>query len=62
MSNSVDGKASSPLKRPRDSSSEAEDDSAIGYQSTPGGGGRYDKDRLVCDQCGLTFRKHSDLK
>ena len=57
---SVDGKASSPLKRPRSESSSGDDgeevDHGTPYQPTPGGG-RPEKDRLICDQCGLTFRK-----
>jgi hypothetical protein len=54
--------AAVPLKHPRDPFPGVADDPAIRYQSTPGRGGRYDQHGLDCDQCGLTFRKHSDLK
>jgi hypothetical protein len=49
------------LKRPRSESSD--DDGSPepqGYPAPPGA--RYGKDSLICDQCGVAFRKHSDLK
>ena len=48
------------LKRPRsDSSDDEPSPEPIGYAQS---GVRYGKDSLVCDQCGVAFRKHSDLK
>ena len=47
-----------PLKRPRSESSD-DDPEPISY---PTPGARFSKDALVCDQCGVGFRKHSDLK
>ncbi|KPI45779.1 uncharacterized protein AB675_268 [Cyphellophora attinorum] len=49
------------LKRPRSESSDDDaDPEPISYNNPPGV--RYGKDSLVCDQCGVGFRKHSDLK
>jgi hypothetical protein len=49
------------LKRPRsDSSDDDGSPEPQGYPAPPGA--RYGKDSLICDQCGVAFRKHSDLK
>ena len=48
------------LKRPRSDSSDADPSpEPVGFAQP---GARYGKDSLVCDQCGVAFRKHSDLK
>lgn len=48
------------LKRPRSDSSDSDPSpEPIGFAQS---GARYGKDSLVCDQCGVAFRKHSDLK
>jgi hypothetical protein len=67
---SNEGKLSSPPLdlEPRDSLKRARSDSSDGEPSpdpagySQSGGVRYGKDSLVCDQCGVAFRKHSDLK
>lgn len=50
------------LKRPRSDSSDADPSpEPVGFPAQAGV--RYGgKDSLVCDQCGVAFRKHSDLK
>jgi hypothetical protein len=67
---STEGKLSSPpldldhrdsLKRPRSESSDG-DASPDPTGFVPPAGVRFGKDSLVCDQCGVAFRKHSDLK